>query len=212
MSISKLDVINSALTNIGQDALADLNQRGKVGTACRLKYPLCRRALLRQYNWNFAVRRGNAGPIDGGAEFGFDNKFRLPDDCLRVIGLYDANDPESQRNYTGSTTPFKVEGRFIYADGDIVYFFYIADVEEAGDFDPLFVDALSWKLAQNITYAIANGTDHVATCAAGLKQALRDAKFADAIEGTPEVLESSDWLDARNTGGGAGPFRAGPIN
>lgn len=209
MTTSSLEIINSALTNIGQDPLADINQKGKVANACRLKYPLARRALLRRYNWNFAIRRANASPIGGGAEFGFDNKFRLPADCLRFIGLFDQNDPEYQRNYTGSKIPHKVEGRFVYADGDTIYFFYVADLEEAGDYDPLFVEALGWKLAGDVTYAIANGADHVKMCRDSFSAAIRDARMADAIEGSTEVIESSEWLDSRAQGFAGRP---GPIS
>ncbi|NIR36920.1 MAG: hypothetical protein GWO22_13315, partial [Actinobacteria bacterium] len=61
-----------------------------------------------------------------------------------------------------------------------------------------------------MAFNLSSGPDHVKNAAAGYKDAVREAKLADAIEGSPEVLQSSEWLDSRSAGT-RGPFREGPI-
>ncbi|NIR36919.1 MAG: hypothetical protein GWN71_15050, partial [Gammaproteobacteria bacterium] len=104
-----------------------------------------RRRLLRRYRWNFAVKRATLAPESPDPDFGFDKRHMLPDDCLRVIGLHDGDEPK--RNYTSDKTPFKVEGRFLHVDDDAPEVFYVADVTDTRQFDPMFDEALSWLLA-----------------------------------------------------------------
>ncbi len=202
-------LVNIALVRIGEDPLNDLqNQSGKVADVMRVAFEPSRDSLLRSYRWNFAIGRA-ALAASGSPTFGFVNSFTIPDDCLHVVGLFDAG--EDMRNYTSSKIPFKVEGRSLLCDEDIAYVYYIKSVTNVRLFDPIFIDALAWKLGIDTAYGLTTGADHVSNCWKGFKEVMRYAKLANAIEGSTEVVEASEWLDAR-AAGGPGPFRAGPIN
>ena len=202
-----VDVVNLCLVRIAENTITDLQENSKVARVMRSVYEPSRDSLLSEYRWNFAIRRTSLAPTSGGAEFGFANKFRLPDDCLSFIGIYDEN--EDQRNYTSSKLPYKVEGNSLYFDGTAPQIFYVRAVTNVREFHPLFTDALAWKMAVDSAYGLSTGVDLVARADAMFDKVIRKAKAVNAIQTTPEILESTEWLDSRAAP--PGPFRAGPI-
>ena len=207
MATSKTEIQNSALVKIAEATIASDTQTGKAAATLKRQYPLQRRALIRRYRWNFAIVRVSLAPEGTKPAFGFENKFLLPPLCVRVLGLYDPVEP--LRNYTSSKDPFKVEGRFIHAEGTEIKIFYLSDITNTSLFDPMFDEALAWLLAADVAFDISAGIDVVKMAREGYALAIKDAKRADAIEGTPEVIQVSEWVDSRQQL--RGPFRAGPI-
>jgi len=209
---SEVDIVNSALIKVGEETISSLDDSSRQAVAAKREYPLMRDGLIRSYRWNFAVERVSLAPDGTAPPFGFENRFRLPTDCLAVIGLYDADASSAtrlDRNYTGNDEPWKVEGRFIHADGTELKIFYLKQVTNVGDFDPLFAECLSWRLAADLAYFLSTGLQQAQRAEEGFFRALRQARIADAFEGTPEVVFASDWLDARSHRSTA--FRPGPI-
>ena len=208
-----LDVVNIALARIGEDELTDLQQVGKVARTMRSNFGPARDSLLRAYRWNFAIGRAALASTSYAGStslFGFTYAFNLPDDCLAVIGIFDPN--EDIRNYTSTKQPWKVEGRQLLFDTDPAYLYYIRSITNARVFDPMFVDALGWKLGIDTAYALSTGPDHVKNCWSGFKEVMRMAKLANAIEGSPEVITTSEWIDARDDAGAYEVGRIGPIS
>lgn len=206
MATSETEIVNSALGHIGIPAIASIDDNGTAARAAKRQYPLKRDALIRRYRWNFAVTRVSLAPDGTKPAFGFENQFTVPADQLAIIGLFDED--ELQRNYTSSTQPWKKEGDRILADGDLLKLFYIRRVTDPRQFDALFDDALGWFLAIDLGPKLSASKKMVELAAVGFKDAIKVAKLADAIEGTPEVIEMSTWLDSRLS---SGPLRAGPI-
>lgn len=204
---SEVAVVNSALIKIGEQTIASLDDSSRQAVVAKRQYPLQRDWLIRRYRWNFAVRRASLAPLSETPAFGFDNQFPLPSDCLRVIGLYDEDEP--QRNYTSAADPWKVEGGNILADGTELKIFYLAQVTDVSVFDPMFAEALAWKLAWDLAYFLSTGPKQAENARLGYNDAVRAAKVADAFEGTPEVVYATDWLDARSRHSQG--FRPGPI-
>ena len=141
--------------------------------------------------------------------FGFTYKHQLPADCLRLLGVYDSDEPV--QNYTSSTIVHKVEGRSVLTDEDTLNMFYIKRVTDEAQFDPTFNEAFSYALAIDLGYILTAGADRLGRLEQSFNRVIRAAKLADAIEGTPQVMYSSDWLDARTYGTAVGGFRPGPI-
>jgi hypothetical protein len=206
MSVSEVDIVNSALVKIGEETITSLTDDARQARFANRQYPLKRAELLRLYRWNFAMRRASLAPDATKPLFGFENRFLLPFNCLRLVGLYDA--AEMDRNYTATKKPFKVEGRYVLANADSIKIFYIEDVTTTAEFDPIFVEALAWSLAKDLAYILSTGPRLVQVADASFKETMRQAKMADAVEGTPEVVEASEWLDSRST---PGPHRIGPV-
>ncbi|WP_299444692.1 hypothetical protein [uncultured Rhodospira sp.] len=206
MATSEVEICNSAFVKIGEDTIVSMDEDRKQARFAKRQYPIKRRQLLRSYRWNFAIRRTSLAPEASAPSFGFNHKFLLPYNAIKVIGLYDENEP--QNNYTSTRTPFKVEGRYILADEDTLRIFYLEDVIDPNQFDPMFTESLSWFLAWELGYALSGGPQIAEQARQSFYQSIREARFADAIEGQPEIIQSSEWLDSRRTQNGPG---LGPV-
>jgi hypothetical protein len=206
IAASKASIFNAALTHLGDESITDPD--GSAGRAPILaeRYDGVRRALLTEYRWNFAVKRAALAADGTPPAFGFDNRFAVPADWLALIGIYHEN--ELQTNYTASEVPHVVEGRFILADetGELKIF-YIADIEDPVQFDPIFAEALGAKLAITTSVKITGSAQVSQTVNNFFQDTIKRAKLADAIQGTPEVFEATEWLDSRRRFFG----RPGPI-
>jgi len=207
MANSETEIVNSALAKVGEDSITDLTENRKAARVSARQYPLMRDALIRRYRWNFAIRRVTLSPEAATPAFGFTNQFLVPSDNIRVLGIFDED--ELQQNYTASRIPYKVEGNKILTDDDTLPLFYLARITDVALFDPLFSEALAWFLAIDLAIPLTTVRKLREDAVIGFKKAVLAAKRADAIEGSPEVIESSEWLDSRHAG--FTPFRPGPI-
>jgi len=207
MANSETEIVNSALAKVGEDSITDLTENRKAARVSARQYPLMRDALIRRYRWNFAIRRVTLSSEAATPAFGFTNQFLVPSDNIRVLGIFDED--ELQQNYTASRIPYKVEGNKILTDDDTLPLFYLARITDVALFDPLFSEALAWFLAIDLAIPLTTVRKLREDAVIGFKKAVLAAKRADAIEGSPEVIESSEWLDSRHAG--FTPFRPGPI-
>jgi len=196
MANSEVEVVNSALIKIGEQTINSLNDDRQQAVIAKSQYPLKRDELLRRYRWNFAVKRATLAPLADDPPFGFSKQFQLPDDALQIIGLYDANQPD--RNYTSGNDQWKVEGTKILANLDSLAIFYIKKVTNPIEFDSIFSETLSWLLASDLAFNLTASADLVQLMNQGFREELRRARMSDAVEGTPEVLTASEWLDSRH--------------
>jgi len=203
---SETEVVNSALAKIGEDPITSLLENRRAARFAGRQYPLIRDALLRRYRWNFAIGRVTLAPEATAPDTGFTNKFMFPPDALKIIGIFDEN--ELQQNYTASRIPHKIEGKFVLTDDDTLPLIYIKRVTDVSQFDALFVEALAWKLAIDLSYPLTTTKKTREDAVIGYKDAIKEATLADAIEGSPEVIEASEWTDSRSLNA---PLRIGPV-
>lgn len=213
--LSPVDIVNSALDKINETEIQSLDQGSKAARVARRQFPIQLGVLLRAYRWNFSIARVVLAPYGEAPTFGFTNRFRVPDDYSRLIGIADARQYqtsrfESNRNYSAQYIVHKVEGRYILADVDALYLIYNRNVPDSGDFDDLFDEALAWKLAMEFSLSIAESNTKHRIAKEGFKEHMRMARIANAFETTAEHVEASEWLDARYMDNAYGP-REGPV-
>jgi len=208
--MSKVSIVNSALIKLGEDPVTSLDETNKPARTMKEQYDKKRQELLRQYRWNFSVLRRVLAPSSTAPEFGYSYKFFVPNNVLRIVGVYDEAEPLYQVNYTGACIPHKIEGGHILCDVNPLYLFAIEDVTDTARFDPLFSELLAWSLAADTALAITNSPAKAKVAFTGYSETSKMARSANAREGTPEQVTGETWLDSRLSGG-RGPFRAGPI-
>jgi len=208
MALSEVEICNSALVKCGEERISSLDDPGKAARTCKRQYPLKRDQLLEDYNWTFAIARAELAPDATPPAFGFDARFLLPHDCLRFLGLFDEN--AGPTNYSGTNIAHKIEGRYLLFSDTVAPIFYIKKVTNVQEFSPSFVEALATLLAADICYDLSGGAKRAAELERQLDRTIRRAKFTQAIQGSPEVIEASEWMDARRQGGVLPP-RIGPV-
>lgn len=207
---SKLDIINRALVKVGQARISSIDENSKGATTIRTVYDQVRDTLMQSYVWNFAKVRVQLAADPAAPLFGFQRRYRLPPETLRVLGL--ADDTEPTRNYSSSRNAFKHEGEFVYTDvGAPLNLFITQRIEEAGMYPPDFANVLALDIALDIFYDVTKGTDRYNTIRQDRAMAMRNAKLNHAIENSPEVTVASEWVDSRFSDTPYSGYRVGPI-
>ena len=132
---SALDICNAALSKIGEAPLdALIANESTASRLCVLHYHPARRETLCMARWTFAATQTTLDSVSAQAPNSLTPyQFTLPADCLRVLDV--------------ECSEWKMQGRRIHASCAPLPLSYIADIENADQFDPLFMDALATRLA-----------------------------------------------------------------
>lgn len=194
---SEVAICNMALAEIGRGAqITSIDEASQAARACKLRYPYARDACLRAYDWNFAARRAELPKNAVAPAFEYANAYDLPADCLLVRSVFD-----------GDAEKWVVEGRQILTDmGDPIFIKYTALVTQTAAFDPLFVEALSARVASDIAVQLSESVSRAQGLWQVYQSKLVEARRRDAQEGQPDSLPRGSWADAR-LDGGTGVYR-----
>jgi len=193
-------IANSALVIIGEDRITSLSSdTSRRAVYANQQYPIKRDELLCKYRWGFATKRVALAQLADTPTFGFAYAYALPSDFLKFIGVYDAQ--QSKANYTATEIIHKIESvddqRVLVTDETEVNAVYTYRVTNTLNYDPHFGEALACLLAKNLAGLLTSGPEAYNKAAKLYKDAIREAKEHHAFESTPEVIESSAWVDSR---------------
>jgi len=187
---SETAICNTALTRLGHDQIASLDDESTAGRACKLLYRQTRDSLLREHPWNFAIRRATLARESAAPEFEYAYRYPLPADCLRVIRL-------GEEVYSSADPDYRVEGGRVLTDEGSVHVEYIAQVADAESFDPMFADCLAQRLAAELAIRLTDNSTLAEQAWRVYAQKLSLARTFDAREGTPRTIEADNWTVAR---------------
>ena len=193
---SVVDICNSALNQLGANNIISLTEDSKNARILNQRYEYVRDSVFRAHPWNCLVTRVKLSPDTASPAFGFDNQFTLPTDpyCLRVLTLDD------------SDLIFRVEGRKILCNEDVINLKYIGRIVDPNQYDLNLIETLSAALAADTAYAIVGSTSLASSMISIYDKKLSEARFIDATEGTPGAItnvadagtiESNTFIKAR---------------
>lgn len=191
---TETEIANRALQKIGAKRIGAYGETtSKEGREVLAAWDRVRQAELRKYPWNFAVTRASIAASVLTPEWGFDQCFEKPAECLRIIEVFGAR----------SADDYQVES---LADGTQVIACdfaapllvrYIRDVTNVGAWDATFAEAFASKLGMELAPTITDSSVKTDRAQADYKQAIKDAGFDDAVENPPEDRPEDDWNMAR---------------
>ncbi len=192
MADSKVDICNSALTKLGAPRITSITQDTPAARHCNAQFDNIRKEVLRAHWWNFAIARVELAQVSGTTPaYGFDYYYQLPSDCLRVLS-------EENDKYVGSNT-WRVEGsRRIASSLSTMKIKYIQNVTDVAQFDPVFDEAMAYRLAADLAYPLLQDRVMMTDMMQLYRQQLAHARFLDATEGTPEYDDYSEIISVRN--------------
>lgn len=165
---------NMALARLGETTRQGDDGAHTLESAARIieaNYDTVRKSLLREYPWNFAVKRvalvSTSAPVND-----YSNRFTLPADFLRMVKL----------NASTEVT-YRIEGGYLVTDASTATIEYIWNVTDEDAFSPDFLDVLAQRHAAEAAAAIS---PQVSQGMWNLYQAkLAQAKATDARESSP---------------------------
>lgn len=147
---------NIALGRIGQrQFIQDLDDSSVEAATCKVFYEDALKAVLCAVPWQFATGRQVLAELTV-TRTNWDFVYSLPDDSIfaRYIAVEGATEPRPDQRIPFALEHDSTAGKVLVTDKEDAELVYTRFVEDVNLFEPLFVDALAWKLAGDLALAI----------------------------------------------------------
>lgn len=188
MATSKVAIANGALQRLGAKRVEALSQDHPNARTMNAAYEPVRKALLRKYDWSFAIARDSIAADADGPTWGDWDRYTKPNDFLRLL----------RDNETGRAVDWKIEGDFILsADGAPLEIRYIADIDDPNRYDSTFIEAFECALALRCCKEVTGSNALKDSIKGDFEDALDEAKRIGAIEKEAADFPEDDWISAR---------------
>jgi hypothetical protein len=187
-----LEVCNLALDHLKESPITSLDENRAPARWMARNYVATRNMVMVSHIWKFAMDRARIAEDPAKPDFEWEHRFRKPTDCLRVLPLREGG------TLNGRLIPHVVEGDFILTNaGGPLFVRYLKVVANPALWPPLFVDAVSTKLAARSAHFITGKQAMVELAVALHKEAILMAASIDGAEGTHAAQYATTYDDAR---------------
>jgi len=191
MATSSVDICNSALYKIGSTRITALSDNTKGAIICNDQYDRCRKEVLRSHPWNFAITWISlAATVNTPISDDYDYEFLIPSDVLRVLDTNLTTDDWEIGNNTDGN-------KVLFCNDDTVKIQYIKDITNTTRFAPDFEEALAFRLAIDLAYAMVQSQSVQQQMFQYYKAALANARSFDAQEKGQDMIEADTFIDIR---------------
>ena len=189
---TEVSICSNALRKLGDDPITSLSDNTERARLCNGFYEPARDSILRSHPWNFAITRATLAQLSSTPAYGFSYQYALPTDpyCLRVLEM-------EYQDYIFKIEHLAGTGRVLLTDESTAKILYIGKITDTAQFDSLFVDTLTAKLALDLAYPITNSVKVQENMFNLLQQKLSLARSVDGQEGFIDDLVSDTFTDFR---------------
>lgn len=87
---------------------------------------------------------------------------------------------------------------FVSMDSGVIVFRFAADITNASEFDPLFVEGLGARIGMEVCEPLTQSSEKVATCTAAYKTIMGEARIVNGIETSPSQPPLDDYIQTRS--------------
>jgi hypothetical protein len=181
-----IDIINAALAKLGEQALLAVSDPSPPGRLANRTYNDIRDALLREYPWNFAIKRTGLAAATAAPAWGYGRAFPLPADLLRLVQVENDGDEEWRNE----------DGTIVTDMASPLNILYVASVIE-GKMDATFREALAARLAMEWAEPLSQTSSVGQQMATLYKNKLQVARTADGQEDRIRTVDAPDFTTAR---------------
>jgi len=196
---STVDIWNLALNLVGDSFVVDPLENSTGADLCRLHYPYALGFVLEAVDWNFATKRievAESATVE--PAFGFQSSFKVPDDCSRIIEVWDNKRGDTNTRYTQNNLQWQQEGEYISADtSGQVWVKYIEEVDDPNRFTDSFIAALAALLGSRLAIPVASSRQLKLDLLSEYKILVDEAAASDGMTGRTKVLRSNVLIGAR---------------
>lgn len=187
MAASKIDICNTALLYLGQQAISSVNDTSERAIVITQIYDPTRRQLLYGHPWNFATKRAELTQVTSDPVFGYEYKYAVPSDCLRIIRINKAE-----------YNTYIVQDGYVLTDSEECKIVYVFDLVNSGKFSAQFDEALSLAMAMKASYKFNQSTTQIQLFQSMYQEAISLSRSFDGQEGTSPGLNPNEFLLARS--------------
>lgn len=187
-----VSICSNALLQLGKAPISSLTEPGDTARLCSNLYPGERDSILRENDWNCAIKREILAPLAAAPAFGFTSQFQLPSDYLRMISI---GDWYVGMPYCGQ---FKVEGRKILASGNTLPIVYVFRNDQEATWDAKLVELMTARMLWKLAYPVTQSTTLRDELKAEYSALAKAARAIDAQENpSPELSDDFTLIQGR---------------
>lgn len=184
---SQVDVANLALLKLGDIQITTFDDDTTHAKVVKLVYPRIVDTVLRAHRWRFAIRQAALAQLTGAPPWRYARRYQLPTDpfCLKVVRT--SGDPDGE--------PWELQGRELLTDAATMSIEYVARIGDPQQWDALFLEALTERLAAELAIPITNTPAIRQTLMQTFLLKIQEARTHDGFEGTPEEQTATTLTD-----------------
>lgn len=179
--------------------IVSFTEKSKAAELCSVFFKPLRELVLADFPWPFAESIVDLADIGSPAP-GWAYRYRYPADCLKVREIII---PEQRRPMSSDQQiPYKIGydsgGRVIHTDQAEAGVRFTFRVEDSTFFDPLFADALAWRLGQELALPLSSKPDLQAYCQQQYEMAKTRAQGSAFEESQDDPEPESEFVSVRS--------------
>jgi len=147
MAVTKIELINTALTKLGARPIVSLDDNSENARIINRTYDYSLRSVLSECPWNFALKRRLLAQSADELEWYYSEEsyvYQLPADTVRVFSVND------------SKAVWRQEGEYIISDTADLGIKYVYFITDTSKYPPAFTEALVDRLCSDIAFAVLN--------------------------------------------------------
>jgi hypothetical protein len=208
--VSKIDIANRALNNVGRAAITALSEV----TLLEDTYDIQRRALLESHPWNFASKRASLNKQTTEPIFTWTNQYTLPSDFIRLVMTEEEeeNAPLGDPLFNGFLTisfsssfakadDYRIEdsteGKILLSNDDVKRIIYIFDQEDSQRFSATFVTLLAKAIGATMAYKLTGSRTLANDEKQDFQELFRSATTVDGQQSKLRRIETSVFTASR---------------
>lgn len=212
MPLSKTAICNLALVRIGvQQPIASTDEQSAAADSCNAVYAHSIESVLRATPWPFSQRYETLGLVATNPNNDWGYSYRYPTSMLRIGRLtstvgastvgssgYIYTTPTASQPDVAFVIGSDVAGMLIYTNMSGAVALGTAYITNEALFDPLFVDALAWRIAAEVAMGLTKDSG-IAAFARNKAESSASLGYATSRnESVPNPPRESSFVDARN--------------
>jgi hypothetical protein len=194
---SEVDICNLALSHIGASAtISSLTEQSEEAFHCNLLYADARDSVLRTHPWGFAKRHLALSDM-GSPPGNWSYRYSYPNDAIYAREIL-------QTDTAGDPIKFEIalsdayNSRVILTDQEDAVLVYTYKVTNTLAFDPLFINALTWKIAASVAMPLTRDHERLKMAHQMYIEAVSQAQTFDSNESHEDINREAAWITARS--------------
>ncbi|MBU0522696.1 MAG: hypothetical protein KKC24_23860 [Gammaproteobacteria bacterium] len=197
---SDIEICNVALSRVAHtQPIVSFTERSKAAELCSVFYTTLRDLVLADFPWPFAESIVTLADIGSPAP-GWAYRYRYPADCLKVreIIIPGQRVPLNSDQQIPYKIGYDVGGRVIHTDLPEAGVRFTFRVEDSTFFDPLFADALAWRLAMDLALPLSSKPELQTYATQQFQLALTKAEGSAFEESQDDPEPESEFVSVRS--------------
>lgn len=186
--MTEIEICSAALAALGTKGIASFEDDTVEARASGAYYSLVRDKVLEDRIWSFAKKQYILGPDLAVPLFGFEKKFQVPSEVVRVHRVDDGSGDYRMQ--------WDLQGRYILADVDSIYVTAVRKETDTSLYSPGFTLCVALRLAVALAVPLKENRQLKADLWQEYKFELGEAAGVDGTQGKSEAVRS-DFLSRR---------------